>query len=133
MWSPRVGLRRLVRCSCESKSLERSYWKPETQIQRTEFEQLVRPILGDRYSIELGINEKQKVILRLNVNNPKDNQSNQYDEEKRAIFDLLNDWGVASMVHTQIVKKLISYVDHKEIILPLEIDTSIEKINIEIE
>lgn len=133
MWSSKIYSRRFVRCSCESKSLERSYWKPDIQVQRSEFEQLVRPILGDRYSIELGVNEKNKVILRLNINNLKDNQSNRYDEEKRAIFDLLNDWGVASKVHTQIVKKLISYVDHKDIPLPLEIDTTIEKINIDLE
>lgn len=122
---------RTVRCRCDNRSIERSYWKPETQIHMSEFEGLVRPILGDRYSIQLGVNEKNKVLLRFNVNHPKDNQSNEYDEQKRAIYDLLNDWGVATIVHTRLVKQLISYVDDKDLKLPLEIDTTIEKINID--
>lgn len=126
----RAQFQKNLRCFClDSSKISKSYWKPEIQIQPQEFEILLKPLLGNRYAIELAIKNNRHVVLLLNKNKPEDNQSNRYDQEKAAIFDLLNDWGVAHMVHRRLVKQLILYVDDASIPLPLEIDTTVEKIS----
>ena len=130
MWLSRVKYspRNFRRPCLDPSKISKSYWKPEVQIQPHEFEILLKPLLGDRYAIELSVKNDRQVVLLLNKNKPTDNQSNIYDQEKAAIFDLLNDWGVADVVHRRLVKQLILYMD-KDISLSLEIDTTIEKIS----
>ena len=122
----RPGIIRAPRISCTDdvkqmrERLTKAFWKPQSQVEEVEFDRLLVPILGRRYSIML-LSVNQQVVVKFDISS-KDIDG--YMERKQSTYELLNEWGVADKVFAYCAKQAIMYYDNKlemPIICPIEV------------
>lgn len=122
----RPGIIRAPRINCTDDvkqmrdRLTKTFWKPQSQVEEIEFDRLLVPILGRRYSIML-LSVNQQVVVKFDTSS-KDIDG--YMERKQSTYELLNEWGVADKVFAYCAKQAILYYDNKlemPIICPIEV------------
>lgn len=100
--------------------LTKTFWKPQSQVEEVEFDRLLVPILGRRYSIML-LSVNQQVVVKFDTSST---DIDGYMERKQSTYELLNEWGVADKVFAYCAKQAILYYDNKlemPIICPIEV------------
>ena len=122
----RPGIIRAPRISCTDdvkqmrERLTKAFWKPQSQVEEVEFDRLLVPILGRRYSIML-LSVNQQVVVKFDISSK---EIDGYMERKQSTYELLNEWGVADKVFAYCAKQAIMYYDNKlemPIVCPIEV------------
>jgi len=110
--------------AANSERLNRIFWRPEEQVSEVEFDRLLTPVLGHRYSVVF-LTVDNRVIIKFDKNTPRDNENGYYMERKERLYRLLNEWGCAQHVYTGCVKKIIQLMDEKDSELPITVPTDV--------
>lgn len=117
-----------VTAHCQSRRSTSAYFRQRKppQLSEDEFDRLLCPLLGQRYAVELIHQPNISNMVYIMFDQQKDTNDLDYFINKAVAFELLNVWGIASSVHTQVVKELITYSDG-HVTLPILISTPVSE------